>query len=102
MFRMKPTLCVYFTDTIAEKVAHLLHAPNVGKGLASTQEAIEDFVMNVEPTLYSAVIALGDYSGRDQDKLRLETTVNPAWRNTMLINYTKNHANTSILSFGTF
>ncbi len=89
MLRTKPTLCVYCTDTIAEKVAHFLQTTNVSKGLASTQEAIEDFVMNVEPTLYSAVIALGQYSGRDQDKLRLETTVNPAWRNTRLINYTK-------------
>ena len=80
---MKPTI-VYFTGTVAEKVAAALTIPYDSYPVESEKGAIESVIAQLKERQPSVVIALGSYSGKDQKQLRIECACNLRWRNRLL------------------
>jgi len=80
-------LVVYFKQTVAEQVAKKLIGAVDTAGLDSDAAAISDFVQKLDAKRYKYILGLGQYSGRDQDALRLEMICNQKWRNTPLLHF---------------
>lgn len=72
-----------FTNTIAARVLQRLNVANA-KLVRSDVQSIEQLVTEIVEQRPSKVVGLGQYTGRDQDKLRIETRCNNAFRNTLL------------------
>jgi hypothetical protein len=70
-----------FRNTAAERVARKLELPADTIYLDSSVEAIEQFVSSTDFLRYTHILGLGAYSGRDQDKLRIETVCTSQFRN---------------------
>lgn len=70
-----------FTDTTASKVVKRLAVKNK-RYVESDVSSIEKFVSGLPPGF--RVVGMGDYGGRDNDKLRIETKCNNKFRNKIL------------------
>ncbi len=70
-------LLVAFKNTIAEKVVADLPFKNLI--IESSHTSIDDLMQVIRNFNY--VIGLGEYSGKDQNKLRIETKCNKKFRN---------------------
>jgi len=69
-----------FKDTISEKVLHEVEGDRKYI-LTSEVEAIENFVEQVLLLKPAFILGMGEYSGRDQDKLRVEERCTHKFRN---------------------
>jgi pyrrolidone-carboxylate peptidase len=78
---------IYFTGTIAESIAKQITIPYISYPIESSKTAIEAVVKQLKDTKPTIIIGLGAYSGRDQDKLRIERACNLKWRNTALTQF---------------
>ncbi len=74
-------LVLSFRGTVAEAVANRLHFPADKVLLDSNKAWLEQFVASVDFTAYEYILALGEYSGRDQQALRIETVCSSQFRN---------------------
>lgn len=74
-------LILAFQDTVAEKVARVLTAPADKVYLESSQERLESLVTNTNFAKYDYILALGEYTGRDKDTIRIETECSSQFRN---------------------
>ena len=70
-----------FRHTIAERITSKLELPSNKMYLDSSIEAIEHFVSSTDFSQYTHILGLGTYSGRDQDKIRIETVCTSQFRN---------------------
>ncbi len=72
-----------FADTIAEAVTDELSSPFVVQKLLlnSSQGAIATFIKTTDFTQFTHCIGIGVYSGRDQDKIRIESSCTNKFRN---------------------
>ena len=75
------TLIFGFEDTIAEKVAHLLSDIADIKIIKSSETDIESFITQTDFSHYKRIIGTGMYSGRDKDRVRIETECSSQFRN---------------------
>lgn len=77
------TLVFAFRHTIAEEILKHLKLPgNVDKILLdSSVEAVDHFIATTNFSQYQHILGLGMYSGRDQDKIRIETECISQFRN---------------------
>lgn len=82
------TVFIAFSNNVAEhilsqmEVSYKLHTPSSESGITRT-------VNKVLQGNYQRVVALGMYSGKDQDKLRIETVCNKRFRNQEIDGITK-------------
>jgi hypothetical protein len=76
------TLVFAFIGTAAAKVARKIDVNSIL--VESNHEAIADLINNIRSLKPKRVLGLGDYNGRDQDKLRIETICNNKFRNQVL------------------
>lgn len=75
------TLIFGFEDTIAEKVAYLLSDVADIKIIKSSETGIESFISRTDFSHYKRIIGMGMYSGRDKDRVRIETECSSQFRN---------------------
>jgi hypothetical protein len=83
--KQSKVLVIYFKHTISEEVATNLTVAVDIVGLESNQISIKKFVQSPYLIDYQFIIGLGQYSGKDKKELRLETTCNKKWRNSLLL-----------------
>ncbi len=58
----------------------LSFSPSQHRALPSSQSAISKFAQYLDPSKYSLILALGLYTGRDRDYLRIETLATSKFR----------------------
>lgn len=73
-----------FRGNISERVLNLLNIPCLKYKLGSSQKEIEKLMNHLEEAKPDFIIGLGMYTGKDCDKLRIETQCNPKFRNRTL------------------
>lgn len=75
------TLIFGFAGTIAEKVAKSLGDIAHIKIIKSDEAFIERFVAQTDFSQYKNIIGMGMYSGKDKDRVRIETECSSQFRN---------------------
>lgn len=86
---MHKNICfVAFNGTIASEVLTSLSQFKTYT-IESNLESIHDFVTKADDIGTKYIIGLGQYSGRDTDKLRIETKCNKKFRNNEIANSQK-------------
>ncbi len=74
-----------FQGTIAENVLRHLNLPTK-KIISNSSQAIQEYIDQLIITQPQYILGLGQYTGRDQDKLRIETICTNKFRSTVLGN----------------
>lgn len=72
-----------FTKTNSEAILRLLTLPDLVKVFLNGQESIDNLIETVIATQPKYILGLGEYSGRDQDAIRIETICSNKFRNTL-------------------
>ena len=75
------TLIFGFEGTITEKVARFLSDIADIKIIKSSETDILSFISQTDFSRYERVIGMGMYSGRDKDRVRIETECSSKFRN---------------------
>lgn len=75
------TLIFGFEGTITEKVAQLLSSVADIQVIKSDETDIETFIEQTDFSRYERVIGMGTYSGKDKDRVRIETECSSQFRN---------------------
>jgi len=75
------TLIFGFEGTNTEKVAQLLSDVADIKIIKSSETGIENFISRTDFSHYKHIIGIGMYSGRDKDRVRIETECSSQFRN---------------------
>jgi hypothetical protein len=74
-------LIICFKGNISEEFAELFRVRCDIYAIESSEGAIEGIFDEVDLGKYTHVIGMGQYSGRDQDKIRIEQTCSAQFRN---------------------
>ncbi|GEM_PF-2300452 len=85
---MSALLAFAFKGNISEQVLSKLHISD-SLYLHSTTESIALFLRKIQTIQSRFILGLGMYSGRDRDKLRMETICSNRFRNSILGNTVK-------------
>ncbi len=93
---MNPPVIVYFHGTIAEQVAALVAVPHIAYAIESNLGSVEEIVHKLQVLKPPLIIALGSYSGRDSENLRIECLCNTKWRNTTLSQFPITYIRTAL------
>jgi hypothetical protein len=75
-------LVTCFRGNISEQVMEQLNDEYTKVTLNSTIAGIEKFIESTDFNEYDYILAMGMYSGRDQDRIRIETECSSRFRNT--------------------
>lgn len=78
---MSKALIICFKGNVSEKFAELFRDCCDIYAIESSERAIEKIFDEVDFSKYEYVIGVGQYSGRDQDKIRIERTCSSQFRN---------------------